>query len=78
MTVLSVYALTKVDCSYKTLCYLHGYTYAETFYLFFLSDEGSIDVKEGNLSGHNCVNLQQNIKKIRLNLHVSDFNQLVL
>ena len=48
------------------------------FLSIFLSDEGSIKVKEGNLSGHNCVNLQQNIKKFRLNLHVSDFNQLVL
>ena len=55
-----------------------GMRMRKLFIYFFLSDEGSIEVKEGNLSGHNCVNLQQNIKTIRLNLHVSDFNQLVL
>ena len=44
---------------------------------FFLSDNGIVEVNEGNLSDYNCVTIQQSAKKIPLNLRVSDFSKRV-
>jgi hypothetical protein len=44
---------------------------------YFLSDDGSIEVKEGVLSNHNCENLKQSINKVQINLLVSNFSLFV-
>lgn len=54
---------------YEYKAYVHAHA------LFFLSDNGSVEVNEGSLSDHNCVTIQQSAKKIPLNLRVSDFSE---